>query len=531
MKSASLQPITLINSLLQPELYHPKVQECRLIETHISWVILAGQFAYKIKKSINLGFLDFSSLEKRRHYCNEELRLNKRLAPSIYLAVLPITGTVESPRWAGEGEAIEYAVKMRAFSQQAQLDRVMEGGGLQPDHIDSLARHIAVFHGQAEVAGADSAYGEPAVIFRPVDENFLQIREHLIKQKDLKALTELEDWSRSSFYSLQSTFGVRKSTGFVRECHGDMHLRNIAWEDDAPLVFDCIEFNPFLRWIDVMSDVAFLVMDLMDREQAVLAQRFLNDYLEFTGDYAGMAVLRFYLVYRAMVRAKIDAIRAGQEGIGRKEQVAAERDFFGYLDLALKYIKPARPSLLITRGLSASGKSTVSRMLLERIGAVRIRSDVERKRLFGLAAEDHGGSAADKNIYSRQATERTYGKLEELAAGVLDSGYPVIVDAAFLQQRERQRFQALAESRRIPFLILECRADPEILRWRIGQRQNDVSDADLQVLEMQISLWQPLQESEQKYALTVDTGEEVDINALVGRIKAQTSSCDTARIP
>lgn len=531
MHSASLQPLTLINSLLQPALYHPPVQECRLIETHISWVILAGQFAYKIKKSINLGFLDFSTLEKRRFYCNEELRLNKRLAPSIYLAVVPITGTVECPQWAGEGEAIEYAVKMRAFCQQAQLDRVLDSGALKPEQIDSLANHISTFHGQTEVADAGSPYGEPAAIFRPVEENFKQIRQHLFKQKALKVLAELEDWSRASFSSLQSAFLARKSAGFVRECHGDMHLGNIAWVDDAPLLFDCIEFNPFLRWVDVMSDVAFLVMDLMDRNQAALAQRFLNDYLEYTGDYAGMRVLRFYLVYRAMVRAKIDAIRAAQEGIGPKEQTAAERDLFDYLELALNYIKPARPRLIITRGLSASGKSSVSRLLLERLGAVRIRSDVERKRLFGLAAEDYGGAVVGEGIYSRQATERTYAKLEELAGEILDAGYSLIVDAVFMQQQERQRFQALAESRRIPFMILECRADLELLRRRIGQRQNDVSDAGLQVLEKQISLWQPLQEYEEGYALTVDTGKEIDINALARQVKVQTSSCDTDQIP
>ncbi len=531
MKSASLQPITLINSLLRPELYQPKVKECRLIETHISWVILAGQFAYKIKKSINLGFLDFSSLEKRLFYCNEELRLNKRLAPSIYLEVLPITGTVECPQWSGEGEAIEYAVKMRAFSQQAQLDRVLVGGGLLPEQIDILAKHIAGFHQQTEVAGTGSPYGEPEAILNPIEENFKQIRQHFTKEKAVEILTELEDWSRRNFAALQPAFLARKSACFVRECHGDMHLRNIAWVDDAPLVFDCIDFNPFLRWIDVMSDVAFLVMDLMDRKQTVLAQRFLNDYLEQTGDYGGMGVLRFYLVYRAMVRAKIDAIRAAQEGIGRKEQLTAEQDFFSYLELASSYIKPARPSLIITRGLSASGKSTVSRSLLERIGAVRIRSDVERKRLFGLAAGDHGGSAVAKHIYSWQATERTYGKLAELAGKILDAGYPVIVDAVFLQQGERQCFQTLAKSRRIPFMILECRAGLELLRRRIGQRRNDVSDADLQVLEKQITLWQPLQESEQKYALSIDTGEEIDINALARQVTLRTSCCNTTRIP
>ena len=200
----------------------------------------------------------------------------------------------------------------------------------------------------------------------------------------------------------------RKTAGFIRECHGDMHLRNIAWVDDAPLVFDCIEFNPALRWIDVMSDVAFLVMDLQDRKQPGLAQRFLNTYLEYTGDYAGIGVLRFYLVYRALVRAKIDAIRADQARIDKQQQAEAEKNFFDYLQLALSYVRPAKPQLIIMRGMSASGKSTVSRSLSEQLGAIRIRSDVERKRLFGLKPENDAQAAVGEGIYTAEATHRTY---------------------------------------------------------------------------------------------------------------------------
>lgn len=523
MSAAILQPISLVNSLMQPDLFDPPVEKCVLIETHISWVILAGPYAYKIKKSINLGFLDFSTLEKRRFYCQEELRLNKRLAPAIYLAVIPITGTVEHPQWAGKGEAIEYAVKMQAFPQQAQLDRVLAIGALQPRQIDILARHIANFHDQIDVAGVDTMFGDPERIRQPIEENFRQIREHVTNAKALHSLVELERWSQSTFHALQSLFEQRKSGGFVRECHGDMHLRNIAWVDDAPLVFDCIEFNLTLRWIDVMSDVAFLVMDLQVRKQPELAQRFVNNYLQHTGDYAGMGVLRFYQVYRALVRAKIDAIRADQAGISREEQAEAEKDFFDYLKLALSYVRPAKPQLIITRGMSASGKSTVTQPLLEQLGAIRIRSDVERKRLFGLKAEDDGQSAVGKGIYTTKATERTYRKLEELAAQIIDAGHSVIVDAVFLQYEERQHFRKLAETRQTSFVILECTADAETLRQRIVQRKNDVSDADLKVLDMQRSQWQSLRKHERINAMTIDTGTPVDINSLVTQIKGSAS--------
>ncbi len=524
MSKDTVQPHSLIHSLMQPGAYDPPAEKCELIETHISWVILAGPYAYKIKKALNLGFLDFSTLEKRRFFCHEELRLNKRLAPSIYLSVVPITGSVEQPQWAGEGKAIEYAVKMRAFPQQAQFDRVLALNGLKSQQIDVIARHIASFHNLIDVAGADSPYGNPDSILQPVEENFLQIREHGRNSKALPILSELEDWSRGTFESLRSFFVERKTSGFVRECHGDLHLRNIAWLDDGPVIFDCIEFSPGLRWIDVMNDIAFLVMDLQERGHPAFARRFLNDYLEDTGDYGGIPGLRFYLAYRALVRAKIDAIRADQAGVSKKELAEAEQDFLEYLDLALDYFNPAPPKLLITHGMSASGKSAVSRLLLEHVGAIRIRSDVERKRLFGIKADTDGRSAVGEGIYTAEATKRTYQKLEELAALLLDAGYTVIVDAVFSDYVDREKFRQLALSRKVPFVILQCRADIEILRQRIGQREKEVSDADLQVLEMQYSRWQPLHDHERPITVTVDTAATIDIDSLASMIETIASS-------
>lgn len=521
MSTTSLQPLSLIKGLMRTDVYDPPVKKCELIETHISWVILAGSYAYKIKKSIDLGFLDFSTLEKRRYYCQEELRLNNRLAPNVYLSVVAVTGTVENPQWAGEGEAIEYAVKMRAFPQEAQLDRKLGNQTLQARQIDMLARYIADFHTNSDTAEVGSLYGDSERIFGPVDENFRQIREHTKNAQSLASLVELERWSKSTFHALQPVFAQRKSAGFVRECHGDLHLRNIAWMDDAPLVFDCIEFSPALRYIDVISDVAFLVMDLQDRKQPILAQRFLNNYLQHTGDYSGLCVFRFYQVYRALVRAKIDAIRAHQAGISTKERDEAEKDFFEYLDLALNYIRPAKPQVIITRGMSASGKSTVSQTLLEQLGAIRIRSDVERKRMFGLQPEETGQAEVGEGIYSSEATEKTYSKLERLAEQILASGYSVIVDAVFLHYRERERFRKLAKTNQTGFVILECRADLETLRQRIVQRKNDVSDADLKILDMQLSTWQPLHRDELINTMAIDTNCPVDVPLLVTRLTAK----------
>jgi len=518
MNRDTLQPDSLIKSLLDPKLYDPPVEKCDLIETHISWVILAGRYAYKIKKSIDLGFLDFSTLEKRHFFCDEELRLNRRLAPAIYLSVIPITGTVAHPRWGGDGKAIEYAIKMEAFPQEAQLDRALAAGALQPCQMDLLARLIATFHNQAEIAPPESRFGDPDLILEPIKENFKQIRERVKNANALQILTSLEDWSLTAHRDHQPLFRQRKAAGFVRECHGDLHLRNIAWVDDVPIVFDCIDFNSNLRWIDVISDIAFLVMDLQDRRQPELAHRFLNNYLENTGDYPAVGVLRFYQVYRAMVRAKIDAIRVDQAGLSEMEQVEAEQEFFDYLNLASGYVRPSKPRLILMRGMSASGKSTISGELVERLGAIRLRSDVERKRLFGLQPEDDGRAEVDEGIYSAQATEKTYLRLLELAEQIIAAGYSVIVDAVFLRFKERERFRKLADNGQAAFAVLECKTDARTLRQRIVNRRNDVSDACLKVLEMQSAKWQPLYDRERDHALTIDTTAPVDIRSLARQL-------------
>ena len=321
---------------------------------------------------------------------------------------------------------------------------------------------------------------------------------------------------------MRETFVQRKRDGYVRECHGDMHLRNLLWLDGKPLAFDCIEFNPGLRWIDVISEIAFLVMDLQDRDQPVLAQRFLNHYLENTGDYAGLPVLPFYLVYRAMVRAKVDAIRGGQVGIDTGEGERADEEFVSYLHLARTYTHRAGARLVITRGLSACGKSTISAQLMQMPRCIRIRSDVERKRLFGFDAHTRGGEGIGAGIYSEDASHRTYAHLAELAAAVLDAGYTAIIDAAFLQRWQRQLFRELAQRRALPFVILDITASMESLRKRIVDRSGDASDADLAVLEHQFSSPAPLAQDELGYLVRVDTETRLDINALYDIISSRT---------
>lgn len=519
----------LIDALRDPALYEDSPECITIVETHISWVLLTGQYAYKIKKPLDLGFLDFSTLEARQRYCEQELRLNRRLAPDLYLEVVPITGSATAPRLGGTAAAIEYAVKMREFPQSAQLDRVLQRGELRDDHVDQLARQIAGFHQRIAVAGADSVQGTAQNVREPVDENFAHIAARLEGGADREALERLRGWSDAEFTRRRASFEARKATGFVRECHGDMHLANMALIDDQVLIFDCIEFNENLRWNDVMSEVAFLVMDLDDREQSRLASRFLNDYLEITGDYAGLAVMRYYLVYRALVRAKVDCIRACQPDVDTAQRDRILEDYRGYIRLALRYTEPPPPLLMITRGLSGSGKSTVARLLGEHCAAIRLRSDVERKRLHGLAAGDRSDSGIGGGIYSLDATRHTYGHLENLAGQLLGHGYSVVVDAAFLERERRERFRALANTTGCAFLIVDCQTDAQTLRERVLRReqaQDDASEAGLAVLEHQLQNAAPLGADEQGRALRVDTTLPVDGEALAGQVAAYRSPSD-----
>lgn len=514
---------SLIQRLMLPASFDHAVQNIRLLETHISWVILTGQYAYKIKKPVDLGFLDFSTLEKRRFYCAEEIRLNRRLADDYYLGVVPVTGTREQPRWGGSGRAIEYAVKMREFPQDAQLDRVLARGQLAPRYMDAFAHLIADFHERAAVADTSGNYGAAKHIRRPLAGNFSQLGALVSDADLLKALDKLRHWSQKEFAAMEALFRQRKALGFVRECHGDMHLRNMAWIDNRPLIFDCIEFNPELRWIDVISEIAFLVMDLRHRRQAQLAWRFLNAYLEHSGDYAGMQVLPFYLTYRAMVRAKVAAIRASQDGISTKEKNKAEQALRAYLLLAEQCSQHGQPMLLITRGLSASGKSTLSSLLQEKLGAIRIRSDVERKRLFGVPGAEPAKTAFGEGIYSDKASKKTYARLVHLAETILASGFPVIVDAAFLKAEQRQPFRLLAARKRLPYVILQLKVPQDTLRKRIQSRQDDVSDADLKILEQQLRLWKELEAGEQQYAITINMDKELELARLLRQIQGKAS--------
>jgi aminoglycoside phosphotransferase family enzyme/gluconate kinase len=506
----------LIEGLQDSALFDHPVTGFEVIETHISWVLLTGQYVYKIKKPVNFGFLDFSTLEKRHFYCKEELRLNRRLAPGLYLDVVVIYGSREQPALQGHGPAIEYAVKMRQFPQSAQFDRLLAGHGLDALMIDDLAVKVADFHLSLAPVVKESRYGDLAHVRQAVLENYKHIRGTVGDHADLALLDRLEKWSTQQLEELASLISQRKMQGFVRECHGDMHLRNIALWHDEIIIFDCIEFNRNFYQIDAVSDISFLVMDLEVRSEKTLARLFLNRYLEVTGDYEGLKLLRFYKVYRALVRAKVDALRTDQEEYGSPEYDLIFQDFLAYLKLADRYTHQTTPFLLINHGFSGSGKSSGALAIVEKHPVIQIRSDVERKRLF--RAEMSGDRSIGADMYSSSATFRTYTRLADIARSLLTAGYPVLVDATSLKAGQRRRFIDLARSLGIPFCILNYTASPETLRERVRRRAgdgSDISDATLKVLESQIAGYEPLSADERSFTVDIDTERDIDLETIL----------------
>ncbi len=465
--------------------------EVQFIETHISWVLLAGEHAYKLKKPVNLGFMDFSQAATRHQACEDELRLNRRLAPALYLAVLPLYGSADAPSFSGSGEPLDWVVQMRRFADGALWSERLAAGQLVPQQIDAFAQRLAAFHADAPQAATDSPWGSAEQVGGPALRALAQIE----RISPGAAGPGLARWLHHQAATLPPVWADRRAQGFVREGHGDLHLANVVMLGEQPTAFDCMEFDPALRWIDVLNDAAFLVMDLWAHGRRDLAFRFLNAYLERTGDYAGLPVLRFYLVYRALVRALVSRLQGNT------------RTAPDYLALAQALAQANDARLLASCGLPGSGKSHVTQQLLEAAGAIRIRSDVERKRLHGLPplADSH---ASGIDIYTPLANDATFSRLRALAGLSLLAGWPTIVDAASLRRAERERFQGVAAAAGAPFTLLVCDAPPEVLRERVRLREarrDDASEAGVAVLERLMRAREPLNAAERANVIEVDT--------------------------
>ncbi len=463
-----------------------------ILETHLSYVILTGQYAYKIKKPLNLGFNDYTTIEKRKFYCEKEVLYNTPLAKEIYIGVVPITGSVHQPALEGKGTALEFAVKMHQFPQEGLFSHLIKQKKINENHIFHLAEQVAHFHQEAPIAPQGEPWGTPDFSF--MQANFTALRSLDCAKAHQEDIDAIERWARGHFAKIKPCLTQRKTQGFIRACHGDLHLNNIVMQNNQGIIFDCIEFNEGLRWIDVMNEIAFLAMDLDFHQRPDLASLFINRYLEITGDYLGARFIAFYQCYRAMVRAKITALMYQQ----LPSQAFAE-DFTRYLALAKHYTQPDDAELIITFGVSGSGKTLYTQELLKKMPAIRLRSDVLRKQMHSHLANKSNFSA--KSPYSPEVTREIYQKLKTLAKALLESKLTVIIDATCLHHWQRQIFVDLAYCLHIHLQLLLFEAPREILERRIYERQahrKDASDATIEVLALQLASLEPLTESEKE---------------------------------
>lgn len=515
--------LALIATLQQPGAWPDRVEAVQLIETHISWVLLTGAEAFKIRKPVDLGFLDYSTLARRDHCAHEEVRLNRRFAPEIYRDVVRITGTAAAPRFDGEGPLLEVAVRMKQFDHSRQLDLELAAGRLSTADLRAVADAIVAFQDSAPRAEVADPYGSPEAVLAPVRENFSQLRgicaDMAAPAAAAEMLDQLEAVSLSWAEGLHETFLERRAGGFIREGHGDLHLANLTRLPEGIRAFDGIEFSAELRWIDVVNDLAFLFMDLSMRGRQELAWVMLNQWLLRSGDHRGLALLRFYVLYRAMVRAKVAALRAGQ--LPGEEREAALSTMVDYLKFGRATVAAAVPKLILACGVSGSGKSWLGERLAAAGGWVHLRSDVERKRLFGLAAEARSGSDKDGGIYTAGASRLTYAHLLQMATELLAAQHSVLVDATFLQREHRQPFLELARRRGIEATVIFVDGDPELFAERVRRRLRageDASEADERVLRDQLRELQRPQADEGCRVLRVDGGDSVDLQGLLGQV-------------
>lgn len=479
-------------------------EPARIIETHISWVILTGEFAYKVKKPVNLGFVDFSTLESRHAACLEELRLNRRLTPALYCGLLAIRGTAREPLLDGDTPVIEYAVKMREFPARAVLSGEA-ARSIADEELESLATLIAGFHAGLAASASRQQYGSPQQILAPVTASLEQLDPLLQDPQDRQLLDETRRFLHGEFARHAALMQQRQASGCIRECHGDLHLGNLVRLGGRIVPFDALEFDPALRWIDVLSEIAFLVMDLELNGRDHAGFRFLNHYLDLSGDHAGLPVLPFYLSYRALVRAKVTALGPG----------AGQAATAGRVSTLLRYaanpLQNLPRRLILMAGISGSGKSHLARQIAAALPAIHLRSDIERKRLFGLRAMERTAADPDAGIYAPDASARTYAHLASLAKAVLEAGLPVIVDATHLSRAVRAPLLALARETGVISVLLVCRCELPIIARRIELRAaggRDPSEAGLTVASRQIAHFEPPAADEADLVVEIDTGVE-----------------------
>jgi aminoglycoside phosphotransferase family enzyme/predicted kinase len=487
----------LIDALSDPAAYPDPPGAVEVRQTHISVVFLAGPYAYKFKKPVRLGFLDFSTPEKRLHSCREEVRLNRRLAPHAYLGVVPVTRAGPRVQFEGDGEVVEWAVKMRRLPDGATLQERLRRGEVGVELVEELARRVAAFHRDAETTGPIPASGRFESVARPFRDVFEQALPAVGTTVSRAVFDRVRAGAEEGLARLRPLIEGRAARVMTRDCHGDLHLDHVYYfPDQAPpadlVIIDCIEFNERFRFIDPVADMAFPAMDLAFYGRRDLARAFADAYFRASGDEEGRALLSLYTAYRATVRANVEGLLLAEKEVPEAEQAAALQRARAHWLLALAELEaPAkRPCLLLVAGLPGTGKSRLAQELANHAGFCVVRSDLVRKELAGLLIQGEAAPQVRESLYTPERTERTYAECRRRAEALLLEGNRVLVDATFRQERQRQAFLEAAVRCGVPGAVLLCQADPETVRGRLEGRHDDASDAGWSVYVQMAESWE-----------------------------------------
>ena len=499
------QLAALIPQMQNGDFYsHSTTDDIELIQTHVSAVFLTGDYAYKLKKEVNFGFLDYSTLEKRKHFLEQEIAMNSALAPELYLEVVSITK--EGDRFAlnGKGEPVEYALKMRQFPQENLFINLFEANQLTREQMAQLGKIVAQFHKEAETNEYIGSFGKVEKVREAFDENYQQTESYVSVAQTEQQLAETKAYTDKFFAEREALFNNRISNDKIKECHGDLHLKNIClWQDKIQL-FDRIEFNEPFRFVDVMYDVAFVMMDLEARDKKDYANVFLNAYLEQTGDYEGLPLLPLYLSRQAYVRAKVTSFLLDDPNVPETVKQEAQATATDYYKQAHSYTQNREGKIIMMSGLSGAGKTTVAKTIAHKHSAIHLRSDAIRKQLAGISVDETGSD----DIYSSEMSQKTYNRLAELGIMLAKEGFTVILDAKYDRVAYRQQVIEAANSNDISLQIVSCTAPIEVMRDRLNQRTDDISDATSDLLDSQQNNAEDFTSEETKYVTSVDTSQD-----------------------
>jgi aminoglycoside phosphotransferase family enzyme/predicted kinase len=506
-----------LDALLDPAAYDETTSSVRLVQTHVSFLFITDNHVYKIKKPVDFGFLNFTTLDRRRFYCEEEVRLNRRLCPDMYLGVVELRESTGGVSFRGQGSVLEYAVKMKRLPAERMLDRLLEEGGVSGEEMRSIARTIADFHLRAERSGEIDAYGSVEVVLRNWEENFRQTADFVSETLEDRDLELIRDWVERFVGDHLALFERRVAEGFVRDCDGDMHGENICLTDRV-YIFDCIEFNPRFRYSDTAADIAFLLMDVEYRGRRDLAEILLDEYLRVTGDTGMKGVLDFYLVYRAFVRGKVESFRLRDAQISGQEKDVARERAARHFRLARGYILRRRlnPGLTLFSGLMGAGKSTLARELSFQLGLDLVSSDVLRKEMAGLSSTARRRDGYNQGLYSAESTSATYDEMYRRAEEALKAGRGIIIDASFSRRSERLRFASLARAGGAPFTLFHAVCPEGVVKRRLESRTDDPfepSDGRWELLSFQRRDFEPLAPPDDAWVemdTSVPVGESID---------------------